>query len=262
MLVGAALCRCSAGPEPPASPLEPRLGHSQPVPDAPPREDSGGHPVGPRPGAVLPLEQVIAGAVYTPDPDPRRLAQTKAALVDKQSGVTKIGFCVGEDGTTRELEVLVAFPGDPRVDAIMIETVASWRFKPFVVSGEPVRVCTSQSWRLEFEQGEERGEDSAPDESAAAGEDDEPTGTERPIPPPAPVTAVEEELCRHITSLVLAQSSDASPPTSEQVDELIISCALTLAQDRRQIGEQEFQRRAKCVRSASSLEAVSACGSS
>jgi cytoskeletal protein RodZ len=88
---------------------------------------------------------------------------------------------------------------------------------------------------------------------------DEPTPT---VAPPAPVTQTEEQLCRHITSLVHAESKRNAGLSGDQLDELIASCSLALAHDRRKLGEDEFHRRADCVRKATSTAALSACGDS
>lgn len=87
----------------------------------------------------------------------------------------------------------------------------------------------------------------------------EPEPSEPSIPPPAAVIDTDVELCSHITAVVLSESGNSAGLTAEQVDELIISCSLTLAQDRRQIGEAEYRKRASCVRKASSVKAISAC---
>jgi hypothetical protein len=79
------------------------------------------------------------------------------------------------------------------------------------------------------------------------------------IPPPAAASEEDEALCRHITTVVLSESGNAAGLTGEQIDELIVSCSLALAHDRRELGEVEFRRRASCVRKASSVEAISAC---
>jgi len=78
------------------------------------------------------------------------------------------------------------------------------------------------------------------------------------VPPPAVPTEVEDTLCRHITAVVLSESNSAEP-TGDQVDELIASCSVALAQDRRRLGDAEFRRRADCVRRASSVTGFSAC---
>jgi TonB family protein len=253
LLFGALLLLGCARPTASSSALEPTLGRSQPVSSAPARPSSTStRQAEPTTGDYLPLAAVMARAVDTPDPDPKRLRETEAARA-KQAGSSKIGFCVAEDGRTRDIEVLVAY-GDPGVDAIFIETIERWRFEPLVVHGQPIVVCTSQVFRVEFEGGD------PPDEPV-----EQPVAPSEPTPtvaPPAPVTELEEQLCRHITALVLAESNSAAELSGDRVDELIASCSLALAQDRRKLGEAEFGRRAGCVRKASSVEGLSRCGAS
>lgn len=79
------------------------------------------------------------------------------------------------------------------------------------------------------------------------------------IPPPAPVSKEDETLCDHITKVVLSESNNAAGLNDDQIDELIASCSVALAQDRRKLDEAEFRRRASCVRKASSVAAISAC---
>jgi hypothetical protein len=79
------------------------------------------------------------------------------------------------------------------------------------------------------------------------------------IPPPAPVHEDDEELCSHITAVVLSESGNAAGLTGDQIDELIASCSVALAQDRRELGEAEYRKRSSCVRKASSVKAISAC---
>lgn len=94
--------------------------------------------------------------------------------------------------------------------------------------------------------------------------DDGPRAKEPPSEAPpseaplAPVTEIEEQLCRHIIAVVRSESE--SPLTREQLDELHLSCSLALAMDRRRLGESEFQRRADCVRATQSVAGFSACG--
>jgi hypothetical protein len=255
-ILGALLLAC-AGKAEPSSPLEPRLGQDQALPSIATQSETPVAPAaGPSPGEWVPLETVMVGALHTPDPDPERLRQTDAARIHKQDGLAKIGFCVAEDGTTTDIEVLINFPGDPTVDAIFVETIASWRFKPLVVGGQAIKVCTSHVYRLQFEGN--ASPSSSADEHANAGEPEDPA-PDTNIPPPAQVTAEDEKLCRHITAVVLSESGNAAGLNDEEVEELIASCSVAVAQDRRKLGETEFRKRAACVRKAKSVEGFSAC---
>lgn len=91
-----------------------------------------------------------------------------------------------------------------------------------------------------------------PTEPEQPGDGDPPTAI-------APVTEDDEALCRHITRVVVAESNNAAGLSPEQIDELIVSCSLALAHDRRNLSEAEFRRRAACVREASTVAGFSAC---
>src|SRR5262245_40014370 len=137
-LLGALLLAC-AGKAEPSSQLGPKLGQDQALPSIATASETPVAPAaGPSPGEWVPLETVMVGALHTPDPDPQRLRETNAARFHKRDGLAKLGFCVAEDGTTTDIEVLINFPGDPAVDAIFVDTIASWRFKPIVVGGQAI----------------------------------------------------------------------------------------------------------------------------
>lgn len=80
---------------------------------------------------------------------------------------------------------------------------------------------------------------------------------DEPSEPPALPTAEEETLCSHIVGLVQSESKD--PATADQTAELLTSCALALAHDRRRLGEEEFGRRAACISAATTVADFSAC---
>lgn len=77
--------------------------------------------------------------------------------------------------------------------------------------------------------------------------------------PPALPTAHEDALCRHIVKLVQSESKERA--TADQTAELIASCALALAHDRRRLGEEEFQRRAACMSAATTVAEFTPCKS-
>ncbi|EDM75507.1 hypothetical protein PPSIR1_31538 [Plesiocystis pacifica SIR-1] len=103
--------------------------------------------------AVEPRFDLAAGppdvpvqAVYTPDPDPRRLADTAAALgmLEPRSVVE---FCVATNGKTTRLRVVESH--DPDVDLALVATIAKWRFKPALRDGEPVEACLRETFEFD-----------------------------------------------------------------------------------------------------------------
>jgi hypothetical protein len=93
---------------------------------------------------------VMANAIYAPDPDQEALANTKAARFDRKNGTSVIGFCVDTHGNTTEVHVLQAFPDDPAIDDILMDTIATWRFTPFTLDGQAIKTCTSRTFNLNF----------------------------------------------------------------------------------------------------------------
>jgi len=94
--------------------------------------------------------EVLDHAVYSPNPDQKRLQQTKAARFDKADGDSVVAFCVDTQGSTSDIHTVENFPGDPLVDQIMRDTIAGWRFKPFIVDGAVAKVCTERRFVLRF----------------------------------------------------------------------------------------------------------------
>lgn len=90
-------------------------------------------------------------AIYTPDPDVRRLSATKAATLDRRSGTVKIAFCVDQGGRTTGVRLSKKFLADPQVDRIVKDTVEKWRFRPLLVAGKPTTTCTERSFEICFE---------------------------------------------------------------------------------------------------------------
>ena len=103
-----------------------------------------------RPMIKRPFEVLMATAIYTPDPDPKLLAQTKAARFDRRGGKNVTRFCVDVDGRVVDVKTQSVFPGDPEVDRIIRNTIRRWRFKPQRVDGKPVRSCSQRSFELVF----------------------------------------------------------------------------------------------------------------
>ncbi len=100
---------------------------------------------------VRPIGSIMAHAMFTPDPDPRQLAATKAGRGDRETGVSKVAFCVDEKGRTKDIRVVRKYPGDAGVDRICRQAVTKWRFKPFFSNGKKVVVCTTMKFEIVFE---------------------------------------------------------------------------------------------------------------
>jgi hypothetical protein len=92
-------------------------------------------------------EEGRALAIYSPDPDPELLSATRAAKKKKPvTGVVR--YCVDARGRTLGIESRP--PGDPQIDRILRDTVAGWRFRPWMVDGEPKTACTTVTFDLRF----------------------------------------------------------------------------------------------------------------
>lgn len=98
----------------------------------------------------LPINAVMAQAIYTPKPDQERLSGTRAAMFDKRPGENETSFCIDTDGRTVDVRTTKKFPGDPKVDEICRETVKTWRFKAFKVDGRAVKTCSVQVFNITF----------------------------------------------------------------------------------------------------------------
>jgi TonB family protein len=93
----------------------------------------------PVPKLVAPVE------VDVPQLDSEALANSNAAAEGK-SGSVKLGYCVGVDGKTHDVEVLEPF--DPEIDALATNTVQGWTFQPATRDGEPYEFCTDVTFDL------------------------------------------------------------------------------------------------------------------
>ncbi len=97
-----------------------------------------------------PISAVKSRCDYCPDPDPNKLAGTRAAMFDRRAGTNRTQFCVGPSGTVETAKTVKRFPGDPKVDSICLETVKSWRIKPLRVDGKAIRSCSTVTFKLSF----------------------------------------------------------------------------------------------------------------
>lgn len=118
----------------------PPIAESGTEPESVGSSDSSGAPA-----EVRSLEELMALAIYTPDPDNKALQQTKAARFDKVNGRSTVQFCVERDGNTSDIRTIENFPGDPLIDQILRDTVAKWRFKPLAK-----KVCTDRKFNIRF----------------------------------------------------------------------------------------------------------------
>ena len=97
-----------------------------------------------------PIQAVMRQGLYTPDPDPKKLATTKSAMFTRANGSNKTYFCVDTSGNTTDIRTTKRFPGDPQIDQIIAETVRKWRFRPFMVGSKPMKTCTTYTFEIEF----------------------------------------------------------------------------------------------------------------
>ena len=109
-----------------------------------PREKKAGPP-------PKPIQAVMAQGVFTPDPDQKRLAATKAGMFDKRSCLNKTSFCVDASGKVVDVRTKSKCY-DPQVDAICRDAVKRWRFKPFIVAGAAKKTCSTVQFDLSFKE--------------------------------------------------------------------------------------------------------------
>ncbi len=98
-----------------------------------------------------PIQAVMAQGVFTPDPDQKRLAASKAGMFDKRSCVNRTSFCVDASGKVVDVRTKSKCY-DPQVDAICRDAVKRWRFKPFIVAGAAKKTCSTVQFDLSFKE--------------------------------------------------------------------------------------------------------------
>lgn len=95
--------------------------------------------------AALPPEPV-----NTPNPPLDRIIRTELALFHKGLHRNRTYYCVHPSGAL-EVITTVLPTGDPKLDEIVRETVATWTFKPATAAGKPTRACGKSEFNFRFE---------------------------------------------------------------------------------------------------------------
>ena len=183
----------------------------------------------------------MANAIHTPDPDPKALQDTVAARFHRKDGVAVIGYCIDVQGRTTDFEVVEPFPGDPEIDEILIATMVTWRFKPFLVEGRPMKTCTKKTWKLKFASG--------PTQTVEHPDSGEPRA---PLP-----NSLSRDVCVHLGDLLAAAST--KPPTAAELEPFVYACFDSLETERKQLDDAAFERTARCILATTSFEALADC---
>ncbi|MCY1009332.1 energy transducer TonB [Nannocystis pusilla] len=123
---------------------------ASPPPPSPPAEPL---PIEPAPVASAPAESIAPeeaqlNALYSPQPDQRRLAEARVPE-DREARVV-LAYCVTTSGKTEAIEVQELGPNSERFVAACRHAVERWRFKPFMREGKAARVCTHARFNLKF----------------------------------------------------------------------------------------------------------------
>ncbi len=108
-------------------------------------------PTPPAPVDIRPLASVMARAIYSPDPDPKKFALTRTGRTHRSPGRSTVSFCIGPAGRTQDVRTTRAFSGDRDVDRICREAVKKWRFSPLRVGGKARTSCSKITFDIEFE---------------------------------------------------------------------------------------------------------------
>lgn len=89
--------------------------------------------------------------IEAPCPPNEKLAATKTAMIDMPASIEgAVRFCVGVDGQTKDVATETA-TGDTKLDGVLRETVAGWRFRPAELSGRTVEACSTARFVMSFE---------------------------------------------------------------------------------------------------------------
>lgn len=84
-------------------------------------------------------------AIYAPEPDPKKLAGTKSAIVEKVRRKVTVKYCVTTLGRTVDVAI-ARKSGDAKVDQIVRDTVRKWRFRP-----PQDKRCTNKTFTFRFD---------------------------------------------------------------------------------------------------------------
>ena len=90
----------------------------------------------------------MANGVYMPDPEPTKI---QAALPPGHTDPLRIrvDFCISTTGKVTDVKA-VGDESAPKVGAVLVDTIRKWRFKPFIVNGEPIKACTQRTFTISF----------------------------------------------------------------------------------------------------------------
>jgi protein TonB len=61
------------------------------------------------------------------------------AAINRVQGVVLLGATISKEGTIKDLQVI---SGNPLLNGAAIDAVKQWRYRPYVMNGEPVEVDT------------------------------------------------------------------------------------------------------------------------
>ncbi len=96
------------------------------------------------------IRDVMHNAIYVPDPPKRELQETNTVRTTKASGHNMTRFCVSSSGKPTRVRTIIAFPDDPDIDRICLDTVSKWRFKPFLADGKAIEICSDALFNFTF----------------------------------------------------------------------------------------------------------------
>jgi len=131
-----AIARVPTGPnDKPVTPVILKTVTIVPEAGTPPPQADGAPSKVERPKRVAISAGVVAGMLQTKSPPPYPLDAKNARV----SGTVVLGAVIGADGTVKELHIV---SGPEPLQQSAFETVKTWRYKPFLLNGEPIEVIT------------------------------------------------------------------------------------------------------------------------